>query len=152
MLEPRRIAARNAAHRMAHLLGEGVGETVGYRMRMDTRVGPATRIEVITEGVLTRMLMADPALDGVGLVIFDEFHERNLESDLGLALCLHGRSLFRDGNPLKLMVMSATLNASAVSELLGTPAITSEGRAFPVDISYVGDSGGPSRGGRGVRV
>ena len=88
MLEPRRLAARAAARYMAELLGEPVGATVGYRVRMDTQVGPATRIEVVTEGVLTRMLQSDPGLGGVGLVIFDEFHERHLESDLGLALCL----------------------------------------------------------------
>ena len=96
LLEPRRLAARAAAERMAQLLGEKVGATVGYRMRLDTRVGKKTRIEVITEGILTRMLQSDPALEGVGLVIFDEFHERSLESDLGLALALQGRELYRD--------------------------------------------------------
>ena len=94
MLEPRRIAARSAAHRMADLLQEPVGQTVGYRMRLDTRISSRTKIEVITEGVLTRMLQEDPSLDEVGLVIFDEFHERSLDADLALALCLKGRSLF----------------------------------------------------------
>src|SRR5215208_6029486 len=93
MLEPRRLAARAAARYMAGSLGERVGERVGYRVRMDTRVGPATRIEVVTEGVLTRMLQDDPSLDGVGLVIFDEFHERNLQSDIGLALTLQTRAV-----------------------------------------------------------
>ncbi|MDB4897909.1 MAG: hrpB, partial [Firmicutes bacterium] len=107
MLEPRRLAARAAAHFMAATLGETVGETVGYRVRHDTQVGPTTRIEVITEGVLTRLLQADPALEGVGAVIFDEFHERSLHSDLGLALCLQSQALLRAD--LRILVMSATL-------------------------------------------
>ncbi|MBY4677492.1 ATP-dependent helicase HrpB [Marinobacterium arenosum] len=137
MLEPRRLAARAAAERMAQTLGEKVGETVGYRVRLDTRVGPATRIEVVTEGILTRMLQADPSLDGVGLLIFDEFHERSLDADLGLALALQGRELFRDEQPLKLLVMSATLDGQAIAALLGdAPVVRSEGRAYPVDIQY----------------
>src|SRR5690606_18051238 len=107
MLEPRRMAARAAAHHMAHLLDERVGDTVGYRVRFDTRVGPRTRVEVVTEGVLTRMLQGDAALEGVGIVIFDEFHERSLHADLGLALCLESRAVLRD--ELRLLVMSATL-------------------------------------------
>lgn len=136
MLEPRRLAARGAAHRIAQLLDEPVGETVGYRMRGDTRVGKKTRIEVVTEGILTRRLQRDPTLDGVGLLIFDEFHERSLDADLGLALALHTRSLVRDD--LRLLVMSATLDGDSVARLLGdAPIVTSEGRAFPVDTRYV---------------
>lgn len=135
MLEPRRIAARAAAARMAATLYERVGETVGYRMRLDTKVGPATRIEVVTEGVLARMLQADPALDGVGLVIFDEFHERSLNADLGLALALESQRALRDD--LRLIVMSATLDGAAVASLLGgAPIVTSVGRAFPVATHY----------------
>ncbi|MEM9663391.1 MAG: ATP-dependent helicase HrpB [Bacteroidota bacterium] len=131
VLEPRRLATRAAAQRMAQLLGEPVGETVGYRMRLDQRVGPRTRIEVVTEGVLTRMLQSDPALEGVGLVVFDEFHERSLQADLGLALCLEARSVLRED--LRLLVMSATLDGEAVARLLGeAPLITSAGRTYPV--------------------
>lgn len=138
MLEPRRIAARSSAHRMASLLGESVGQTVGYRMRLDNKISRQTRIEVITEGILTRQLQQDPSLDGVGLVIFDEFHERNLDSDLALSLCLKGRELFRDGsNPLKLLVMSATLDSVAIASLLDdAPVVRSEGRTYPVNIRY----------------
>jgi ATP-dependent helicase HrpB len=136
MLEPRRLAARAAARRMADTLGERVGATVGYRVRMDTRVGPATRIEVVTEGVLTRMLQSDPSLEGVGLVIFDEFHERSLHADLGLALVLQSRAVLRDD--LRVLVMSATLDGGPVAELLGdVPVVTSEGRAFPVETRYL---------------
>lgn len=132
MLEPRRVAARAAAKRMADLLGEPVGQTVGYRMRLERKVSAATRIEVITEGILTRLLQSDPALEGVGLVIFDEFHERSLDADLGLALTLQSRSLFRD-DPLKVLVMSATLDGAAVASLLDdAPVIRSQGRQFPV--------------------
>src|SRR5690348_3626701 len=127
MLEPRRLAARAAARRMAEELGEAVGETVGYRMRGDTRVGPRTRIEVVTEGVLTRRLQRDPTLEGVGLVIFDEFHERSLDADVGLALTLRTQSLVRPD--LRLLVMSATLDGEAVAALLGNaPILSSEGR------------------------
>lgn len=139
LLEPRRVAARAAAERMADLLGETVGETVGYRMRLDTRVGPGTRIEVVTEGVFTRMLQQDPALESVAIVIFDEFHERSLDADLGLALTLNGRELFSDlrEQPLKLLVMSATLDGAAISELLGgAPQIRSEGKMFAVETRY----------------
>ncbi len=142
MLEPRRIAARAAAFRMADLINETPGQTIGYRMRLDTRVSARTRIEVITEGILTRMLQQDPSLEGVGLVIFDEFHERNLDSDLALALCLKGRSLFRDNAfPLKILVMSATLDSNAISQMLNDAALVkSAGKAYPVDIIY-GQSG-----------
>ncbi len=137
MLEPRRMAARAAAGRMAQLLGEEVGQTVGYSIRLDTRTSDATRIEVITEGILTRRLQSDPGLEGVGLVIFDEFHERSLDSDLCLALCLQGRELFREGPALKLLVMSATLDGDAVSGLLANaPLITSAGRQYPVTTHY----------------
>jgi ATP-dependent helicase HrpB len=137
VLEPRRMAARAAAARMAQLLGETVGETVGYRIRMDSCVGETTRIEVITEGILTHQLQRDPGLEEVGLVIFDEFHERNLDSDLCLALALHGRELFRQGPALKLLLMSATLDGDAVSALLGNaPIVTSSGRQFPVETVY----------------
>ncbi|MFB9755178.1 ATP-dependent helicase HrpB [Paenibacillus hodogayensis] len=136
MLEPRRLAARSAARYMAAGLGEEVGRTVGYRMKQDTRVGPATRIEVITEGVLTRMLQSDPALEQVGLIIFDEFHERSLHADLGLALCLQACELFRDD--LRLLVMSATLDAAAVADILGgAPVVESPGRVYPVETHYL---------------
>lgn len=136
MLEPRRLAARAAAMRMASLLNEDAGQTVGYRTRLDSRVGPATRIEVVTEGILTRYLQDDPALEAVSCVIFDEFHERSLQADLGLALCLEARSVFRED--LRLVVMSATLDGQEVSSLLGgAPVLRSEGRAFPVAVRYV---------------
>jgi ATP-dependent helicase HrpB len=136
MLEPRRLAARAAARRMAFLLGEHVGETIGFRVRGETRVGSSTRIEVVTEGVLTRMLHADATLEDVGLVVFDEFHERSVHADLGLALALQTQQLVRPA--LRLLVMSATLDGAAVSALLGgAPIITSEGRAFPVTVRYL---------------
>lgn len=137
MLEPRRLAARAAAEHMARLLDERVGQTVGYRVRLETCVGPETRIEVVTEGVLTRLLQADPALEGVGLLIFDEFHERSLEADLSLALTLHARQLLREDDPLRLLIMSATLESERLSALLGNAGIIrSEGRLFPVDIRW----------------
>ncbi|GAB3276827.1 ATP-dependent helicase HrpB [Parahaliea aestuarii] len=138
MVEPRRMAARAAAQRMAQLLDEPVGQAVGYRIRLDTCVSAATRIEVITEGILSRRLQSDPALDGVGLVIFDEFHERSLDSDLGLALALQARELFREAEaPLRLLAMSATLDGEAVAALLGNaPVITSKGRQYPVQVHY----------------
>ena len=136
MLEPRRLAARAAARRMASMRGERAGETIGYRVRMDTRVSSATRVEVVTEGVLTRMLQDDPALDGVGLVIFDEFHERNLHADLGLALTLETQRVLRED--LRLLVMSATLDGQRIAELLGdAPRIVSEGRSYPVETHYL---------------
>ena len=132
LLEPRRLAARAAAERMASQLGERVGETVGYRIRLDSKVGPRTRIEVVTEGILARRLQDDPALEGVGLVIFDEFHERSLDADLALALTLNARQLLRD-EPLKLLLMSATLEGARLSSLLDdAPVVSSEGRMFPV--------------------
>jgi ATP-dependent helicase HrpB len=137
MLEPRRLAARAAAERLASELGEGVGETVGYRIRLDSKVGPNTRIEVVTEGILTRRLQEDPSLEGVGLLIFDEFHERSLDADLALALSLNGRALFRDEQPLKILLMSATLEGARLSSLLNdAPVISSEGRMFPVSMQW----------------
>ena len=138
MLEPRRIATKSAAHRMASLINESPGQTVGYRMRLDTKVSKQTRIEVMTEGILTRMLKKDPSLEEVGLVIFDEFHERNLDSDLALSLCLKGRTLFRDDQaPLKILIMSATLDSQAIAQLLdNAPIVSSEGKSYPVDINY----------------
>lgn len=136
MLEPRRLAARAAARRMAHLLSEHVGQTVGYRVRLDTQVSRETRIEVVTEGVLTRFLQDDPSLEGIGLLIFDEFHERSLHADLGLTLSLESRTIFRPD--LRLLVMSATLESTAVARLLGNaPVITSEGRSYPVETHYL---------------
>lgn len=136
MLEPRRLAARAAARRMAGSLGESVGATVGFRVRGETRVGPRTRLEVVTEGVLTRMLHADPALEGIGLVIFDEFHERSLNADVGLALALETQSVLRPD--LRLLVMSATLDGVAVAGLLSdAPVIVSEGRTFRVETRYL---------------
>lgn len=140
MLEPRRLAARTAAMRMAVIMGESVGETVGYRTRLDNRVGPKTRIEVVTEGILTRFLQNDPSLEGVGLIIFDEFHERSIHADLGLALALESRSLLRED--LKVLVMSATLDGSAAARLLGDATlITSEGKSFPVETRYEAPAG-----------
>ncbi|MGJ8686562.1 MAG: ATP-dependent helicase HrpB [Spongiibacteraceae bacterium] len=139
LLEPRRIAARAAAERMSQLLGEGVGETVGYRMRLENRIGPTTRVEVVTEGILIRMLQDDPSLSGYGAVIFDEFHERSLDADLGLALTIEGRSLFADEReqPLKIIVMSATLDGQRIAALLNdAPVISSQGKQYSVDIVY----------------
>ena len=139
MLEPRRLAARAAGHRMAYLLGEEVGGTVGYQTRDERRIGASTRIEVVTEGVLTRRLQTDPELPGTGLVIFDEVHERNLPTDLGLALALDTRRNLRPD--LKLLAMSATAQATQLSALLGGPSgpcptVTSEGRIHPIEIRW----------------
>lgn len=135
MLEPRRLAARSAAYYMAAQLNETVGGTVGYRTKTDTKIGRNTRIEVITEGILVRMLQKDPALDDVGIVLFDEFHERSLQADLSLAMCLQSQELLRDD--LKLLVMSATMQAEPVAQLLGgAPVVRSEGRSYPVDTFY----------------
>jgi ATP-dependent helicase HrpB len=136
LLEPRRLAARAAARRMASTLGEAVGETVGYRMRLDTKVGPRTRIEVVTDGVFVRLLQQDPALSNIGLVLFDEVHERSLDGDLNLALCLEVQDALRPD--LRLLAMSATLDGAALARLLGeAPVLTSEGRSFPVETVYL---------------
>ena len=128
MLEPRRLAARAAAERMAQTIGEPVGETVGYRIRGTSKVGKQTRIEVVTEGILTRMLQDQPDLPNIGAVIFDEFHERSLNADLGLALCLEVASALRDD--LLLVAMSATLDATPIAEVMDAPIVTSQGRAY----------------------
>ncbi|MCP3927449.1 MAG: ATP-dependent helicase HrpB [Desulfobacterales bacterium] len=136
MLEPRRIAVRASASRMADLISEQVGETVGYQIRMDRKIGPTTRIEVVTEGILTRRIQNDPSLEGVGLIIFDEFHERNLNSDLGLAFSLETCEVF--STELKILVMSATIDGDNVSKLMdNAPIITSEGKSWPVETRYV---------------
>jgi ATP-dependent helicase HrpB len=137
VLEPRRIAARAAAERMAHSLSEAVGERIGLRARMVSKSGPKTRIEVVTEGVFTRMILDDPELSGIGAVLFDEFHERSLDADLGLALALDCQGGLRDD--LRILPMSATLDGARVAQLLGNaPVIASEGRAFPVETRYAG--------------
>ncbi|MEC8295602.1 MAG: ATP-dependent helicase HrpB [Pseudomonadota bacterium] len=136
MLEPRRLAARAAAERMAQTLGEPLGQTVGYRIRGESKRSAATRIEVVTEGILTRMIQSDPELTGIGAVIFDEFHERSLTADLGLALCLEIAEALRDD--LILLAMSATLDAEPVAGIMGdVPVVTSEGRAYPVDLKWL---------------
>jgi len=135
MLEPRRIAARAAARRMAHTLGQAVGETVGYRVRMDSRIGPSTRIEVVTDGIFARRIQHDPALEDVAIVLFDEFHERGLESDMGLALALDAQANLRPD--LRLLVMSATLDGVGVARIMGEAQIVrAEGRAFPVAVEW----------------
>jgi ATP-dependent helicase HrpB len=137
VLEPRRIAARAAAERMAHTLSEAVGERIGLRARMVSKSGPKTRIEVVTEGVFTRMILDDPELSGIGAVLFDEFHERSLDADLGLALALDCQAGLRED--LRILPMSATLDGARVAQLLGNaPIIASEGRAFPVETRYLG--------------
>src|SRR5215468_6139950 len=139
VLEPRRLAARAAAARMAKTLGERVGDTVGYRVRFGTKVSKRTRIEVITEGVFTGLIQDDPSLDGVGAVLFDEFHERSLDADLGLALARDAQQGLRED--LRLVVMSATIDGARIAKLLGdAPVIASEGRAFEVETRYLGRS------------
>jgi ATP-dependent helicase HrpB len=137
LLEPRRLAARAAAERMARTLGEAVGETVGLRVRLGSKISRRTRIEVVTEGVFARMILEDPALDGVAAVLFDEFHERSLDADLGLALALDAQGGLRED--LRLLVMSATLDGARVARLLGEASVVeSEGRAYPVETRYLG--------------
>ena len=135
MLEPRRLAARAAAERMAETRGEAVGQTIGYRIRGEAKTSKSTRIEVVTEGILTRMIQSDPELTGIGAVIFDEFHERSLNADFGLALCLEIAGALRDD--LILVAMSATLDAQPVADLMAAPIVTSEGRAFPVETRWL---------------
>lgn len=144
MLEPRRLAARAAASRMAELLGEKTGETVGYRTRLDSAVGPRTRIEVVTEGILTRLIQDDPSLEGTGIVVFDEFHERSVHADLGLALTLECQSALRED--LRILVMSATLDGREIASLLGgAPVIRSFGSSYPVDVRYLPGALRPER-------
>lgn len=138
MLEPRRLAARTIAMRMASLLGEDVGETVGYRIRFENRVSNKTRIEVVTEGILTRMLHSDNELHDVGIVLFDEFHERSIHADVALALCRESQQVLR--NDLRIAIMSATLNVEELQTLLHTKCISSKGRQYPVEIKYCGES------------
>ncbi|MBI5453430.1 MAG: ATP-dependent helicase HrpB [Deltaproteobacteria bacterium] len=146
MLEPRRLAARAAASRMSALLGEDVGATVGYRTRLDSRIGPNTKIEVVTEGILTRFLQGDPSLEGIAAIIFDEFHERSIHADLGLALTLEARSVFRED--LRVLVMSATIDTAGISSLLGdAPVVSCSGRAFPVEVRYLPKASRPERAG-----
>src|ERR671923_703025 len=137
VLEPRRIAARASAERMAKTLGERAGETVGYRVRFGSKVSRATRIEVVTEGIFSRQILDDPELSGVAAVLFDEFHERSLDADMGLALARDAQTGLRED--LRILVMSATLDGARVGKLLGNaPVVASEGRAFPVDTRYLG--------------
>src|SRR4051794_26146548 len=137
MLEPRRIAARASAERMARTLGERAGETVGYRVRFGSKISRATRIEVVTEGIFSRQILDDPELSGIGAVLFDEFHERSLDADLGLALALDAQAGLRED--LRILVMSATLDGARVARLLGdAPVIESHGRSFPVETVYAG--------------
>jgi ATP-dependent helicase HrpB len=150
MLEPRRLAARAVATRMSQMLGETVGQTVGFRTRLESRTGKSTRIEVVTEGILTRWLQGDATLEGVAMVIFDEFHERSLNADLGLALCLEAQAEVRED--LRILVMSATLDAAAVAQLLGNaPVVTAEGRMFPVETRWAA-AGVATRGQREIDV
>ncbi len=141
LLEPRRIAARQVAERMAELLSEDVGETVGYRIRFESRVSSRTRIEVVTEGILTRMLIDDPTLDGIDAVIFDEYHERSIHSDVALALTCEAQRLLRDD--LRIVLMSATIDATTICQALDAPLIQSEGRMYDVDIRYCGEDNRP---------
>ena len=138
MLEPRRLAARSIAERMANLLGEKVGQTVGYRIRFENRTSEETQIEVITEGILTRMLQSDNTLDGIGLVVFDEFHERSIHADVALALCREAQQVLRED--LRILIMSATLNMPQLTYLLKSEAVVSKGRQYPVEINYEGDT------------
>ncbi|MER3445076.1 MAG: ATP-dependent helicase HrpB, partial [Meiothermus sp.] len=145
MLEPRRLAARSVAQRMASLLDEEPGQTVGYRVRFESRVSGRTRLEVITEGILTRQLQRDPTLEGVGLVIFDEFHERSLQADLGLVLTREVQAALRED--LRVLLMSATLDDEGLSRLLLAPVVTAQGRQYPVERVYLPrDPQGPLSG------
>ena len=138
MLEPRRLAARTIAARMASLLNEDLAQRVGYRIRFDNRIGSNTIIEVVTEGILTRMLQEDNALERVGLVIFDEFHERSLNADVALALCREAQQILRPD--LRILVMSATLNMPQLTALLNAPVAVSQGKQFPVEVIYTSDA------------
>ncbi|HNP48693.1 MAG TPA: ATP-dependent helicase HrpB, partial [Bacteroidia bacterium] len=136
LLEPRRLAARAVSWRLAEQLNEEPGATIGYRIRFETKVGPMTRIEIVTEGILTRMLQRDNSLEQVGMVIFDEFHERSLHADLALTLCREAQQILRPD--LRMLIMSATLDGNTLSALIGNaPVITSEGRQYPIDYRYI---------------
>jgi len=137
MLEPRRLAAKTIANRMADLLGERVGDSVGYRIRFESKIGKQTKIEVLTEGILTRMIHEDNALEDVGLVIFDEFHERSIHADVAMALCRETQAILRDD--LRILVMSATIDMPELSKMLNSPIVESLGRQFPVTVNYTGD-------------
>ncbi len=137
MLEPRRLAARTIANRMSDLIGDQVGKAVGYRVRFDNRVSDQTKIEVLTEGILTRMIHSDNSLEGVGMVIFDEFHERSIHADVALALCREAQQVLRPD--LRIMIMSATLDMPQLTSLLKAPAVVSKGRQYPVEVKYVGE-------------
>lgn len=137
MLEPRRLAARQIAERMTSILGESVGKTVGYRVRFENKTSKDTRIEVLTEGILTRMLVNDPTLDGVSIVIFDEFHERSINSDLALALTRQAQEIIRPD--LKMVIMSATIDTTAICQTLRAPLMESQGKMFPVETVYSAD-------------
>jgi ATP-dependent helicase HrpB len=137
MLEPRRLAVKTIAERMASIIGEGVGDTIGYRIRFETKVSVNTKIEIITEGILTRMLQQDNALEDYGLLIFDEFHERSLHADLALSLSRESQETLRED--LRILVMSATLNGAELKDILDAPIVRSEGRTFPVELAYAGD-------------
>jgi len=137
MLEPRRLAARTIASRMSELIGDQVGKRVGYRVRFDNKVSETTKIEVLTEGILTRMIHADNSLEGVGLVIFDEFHERSIHADVALALCREAQQVIRPD--LRIMIMSATLDMPQLTMLLKAPSVVSKGRQYPVEVQYVGE-------------
>ena len=138
MLEPRRMAARAIAQRMANMINEPLGQTVGYRIRFESKIGPATRLEVVTEGILTRILQKDNSLEDYAMVIFDEFHERSIHADLALALCRQAQEILRDD--LRLMIMSATIDMPMLAKLLKSEVVESEGRLFPVEVKYVGDT------------
>ncbi len=137
MLEPRRLAARTIASRMSQMYEDEIGGTIGYRVRFDTRISDKTKIEVVTEGILTRMIQSDNALEGVGLVIFDEFHERSIHADVALALCREAQQVLRPD--LKIMIMSATLDMPQLERLLKAPSVVSKGRQYPVEVKYYGD-------------
>ena len=137
MLEPRRLAARSIAERMSGLLDEPIGRTIGYRIRFDTKIGQQTKIEVLTEGILTRMLHSDNELRDVGLIVFDEFHERSIHADVALALCREAQLVLRPD--LRIMIMSATLDMPLLADLLKAPVVISKGRPFEVERFYTGD-------------
>ena len=135
MLEPRRLAARQVAERMSTMIGEQVGKTIGYRVRFESKVSEDTRIEVLTEGILTRMIVDDPTLEGVSMIIFDEFHERNLASDIAFALTQKTQQIIRPD--LRILIMSATIDAQSICKLLDAPFVKCEGRMFPVETIHV---------------